>query len=376
MATAQHNVYGTLVGLVCAWFNVPLVVFLSVIGGVLGALAGVAAGGIAGPGVMDRVGTIATLIFPLPVRVDDLLPSAAIQIGGIIGGALGLVSGAGVTAYLSVTEFWRLLYAGDPAWPAMVAVGQVATAAFVAGVYTLYSRWSEPWRLRLSGARRPSRREATWLVPLLRQVAADLGDKQPPRLLMDDSREPSASAGIDHIVLTRGLIDLLGHDEDALAGVIAHEVAHHRAGDGAVMAWSRGIALPLYGVYRVAVWGAERGGPLRWLTASLLWSVTITVRGIVIPAQAKYWRACEYAADAAAHQAGHGPGLHRALSVLRAGFDGARTGWDQTILATHPPLELRLERLEEPGQDYPVLEQHPLAPRGVRPRPRRGPARG
>ncbi len=380
MGAAHRNIAGSIVGLICAWFNAPLVVFLSVIGGVLGALVGVAAGGIAGDGVADRVGTIATLIFPLPVRVDDLLPSAALQIGGIIGGALGLATGAGMTAWLAITEFWSVLHAGDPAWPAMVAVGQIATACFLAGAYTTYSRLSEGWRLRLAGARRPSRREAAWLVPLVRQCAVDLGDERPPRLLMDDSREPSASAGIDHIVITRGLIDLLGHDEAALTGVIAHEVGHHRAGDGAVMAWSRGIALPLYGLYRLAVAGAQRGGPLRVLTTTLLWSVMVTVRGIVIPAQARHWRAAEYAADAAAHQGGHGPGLHRALSVLRAGFDGARTGWDQTILATHPPLELRLERLEEPGQDYPVLEHHPLsshAGRGViSPRPRRGPARG
>lgn len=349
----RHNRAGTLVGLVAAWFNVPLVLFMAGIGAVFGGLVGLFSGSLAGPGVLDRLGTVFSVFIPLPIDVAELLPTAAVQVGGIIGALLGMVTGALKLAWLTFSGAWVLLHMGDPLWPWMVACGQVATAVFLGVLYTFYSTTTEAWRLRLAGVRRPSRRESAWLEPIVRQAAKRIGATSAPILRIDDSREPNATAGARHIIINQGLLEFLNYDDDAVAGVIAHEVAHWHHGDPVAMAWGKGVALPLYLAHNLAVrvQEAARWGPLRILVWVVLWSVSATMRGLVVPLHARYWRRCEYAADAAAARAGYGPGLYRALSLIRRSFDGARTGWDQSMLATHPPTELRLERLEAHGLD-------------------------
>jgi Zn-dependent protease with chaperone function len=94
------------------------------------------------------------------------------------------------------------------------------------------------------------------------------------------------------------------------------------------------------------------------------WPLLVTIRLFVMPMQAAGSRAAEYRADQAAVAAGLGRGLRRVLSRLRASFDGARNGWELSLCNTHPPNELRLERLEEPGVRYPLPDAdapaHPL----------------
>ena len=53
----------------------------------------------------------------------------------------------------------------------------------------------------------------------------------------------------------------------------------------------------------------------------------------------------EYGAHQDARCAGYGDALREALAYIGE-FEGARSGWEQVITATHPPIELRLEALE------------------------------
>ncbi|CAM3911894.1 M48 family metalloprotease [Nocardiopsis gilva] len=355
-AVAGRNLRGNAAGLIAAWFNLPFALFLAAVGAIAGGLIGVVSGTIAGPGMSTRMTVLLNVLLPFPVNVEDLLPTAAFQIGGVIGGILGFLNGAWVMVWLVYSDFWRLLYEGDPSWPLAAVAGQVITALFVAVLYTFYSMTCEGWRLRITGARRPSRREAQWLIPLMAEAARRLGSPGVPVLLIDDSREPNATTWTRHIVVNQGLIDFLRYDEEAMAGILAHEIVHWKNGDAVVMAWGKGLALPLYVVYEIAVkvQQAARWGVLRFLVWAVLWSVYVTVDKIVMPLHAAEWRRCEYRADAEAKAAGYGDGLYRALAWLRQGFDGARSGWDASILATHPPTELRLEALESPHGHYPI----------------------
>ena len=365
-AVARHNRAGSAAGLVAAWFNIPLVLLMGAAGAFFGGVVGLFSGTLGGPGALDRFGAVFSVLVPMPVDLQDLLPTAAVQIGGIIGALIGIVTGAAQMAWLTFAGFWELLYAGDPLWPAAVFLGQVVTAVFVGALYTLYSARTEAWRLRLAGGRRPSRREAAWLVPMMRQAAHRMGLPGLPVLVIDDRRTPNATAGVAHIVVNQGLLEFLAYDREAVAGVLAHELAHWHRGDAAVMAWGKGLAFPLYlaHTFTERVREASRWGPVRILLWVVLWSVSATMRGLVVPTHARYWRACEYAADAAAARAGYADGLHHALGALRRTFDGARDGWDQTMLATHPPTELRLERLERAGRVYP-LAQDPTTARVI-----------
>jgi Zn-dependent protease with chaperone function len=346
-ATIGRNVPGTLAGIVGAWFGVPMILLMGGVGGLVGGLAGVVSGTLIGTAALERIDVLLGYVFPLPVSAGELLPTAAAQLGGIVGGLLGMVNGALTLAVMTAAYPWRQLYAGDPVWPVAVLLGQVLVALVVGGLYVAWSTVTEAARLRIGGARRLSQREADWLLPILTEAADRLGLVAVPRLLVDDRREPNAAAGIRHIVINAGLLEQLDYDREQIGGVLAHELAHWRDGDAIAMAWAKGVALPLYVAYELAdkALHAARIRPVQVLVRILFWSVLVTVRHGVLPAQARLWRAQEYRADAAAAAAGYAPGLRRALTYL---------------LASHPPNELRLERLEDAGRVYPLSDEHPL----------------
>lgn len=361
-AILTRNRRGTAAAILGAWFNVPFVILLGALGALLGGIAGVVSGTIAGAGVLDRLNALLTYVLPLPVDVEYLLPTAAAQVGGILGGLLGMVSGAAKLGWLALAWPWQQLYAGDPMWPAAVALGQVVTAAVVGFLYVAAMAASEALRLRITGARPPSRREAEWLMPLFQEAGTQLGLTALPRLLVDDRREPNASAGIRHVVVNAGLLEQLNYDRDQFGAVLAHELAHWRAGDPIALAWSRGVALPLFLLYELAdrLLRLSRSRPLHFVVRTLFWSVIVTVRYVVAPLQAANWRTAEFRADNAAAAAGYGPGLRAALTYIRHSFDGQRSGWDRTLLASHPATEQRLEQLETVGRRYALREDHPL----------------
>ncbi len=361
-AILLRNVRGTAAGIFGAWFNVPFTILMAAVGAFVGAIVGLFHGSFAGPQVVARVDRVLEWVLPLPMSAGELLPTASTQIGGIIGAILGALNGGWTLGWIAFAEPWKRMYAVDALWPVSFAIGQVLVACFVGALYVLWSTATEAMRLRVSGARRLSRREEEWLMPIVRQAAARLGLTAVPRILLDDRREANASTGIRHIVLNQGLLEQLDYDSDQVAGVVAHELAHWRDGDAIALAWAKGVTLPLYLLYEFAVrlLRMVHSRPLHYLIRFLFWSVIVTTRYFVIPVQAGTWRAAEYRADAAAARAGYGAGLYQALTYLRHSFDGERSGWDAAILATHPPTELRLEALEGPGRRYPLSGGHPM----------------
>src|SRR5262249_62296248 len=102
-------------------------------GAVFGGLAGTVNGTVAGVGVTKRIDALLTWVFPLPVRVKDLLPTAGVQIGGITGGILGAVNGALKLAWMAFYWPWLALYPGGPDRPAAAAGGPGGHPPFVRG---------------------------------------------------------------------------------------------------------------------------------------------------------------------------------------------------------------------------------------------------
>lgn len=99
------------------------------------------------------------------------------------------------------------------------------------------------------------------------------------------------------------------------------------------------MALPAYAVYSLI------GRSERFLFALLSFPLRLSMRYVFLPAQASGIRAAEYRADQGAPQAGLAGGLKLALERFRE-LETGRSGWDDAICATHPPTELRIERLE------------------------------
>jgi Zn-dependent protease with chaperone function len=354
LGATVRNIRGVAAGIFAAWFDLPMIILSAAIGAFFGGVAGAVSGSVYGDSVLGRIDTFVKWVFPLPVPVDQLLPDLAVQVGGILGGLLGAIHGGWLLAWLTAVWPWEALYGDDPMYPWAVVIGQVGAALLVGGLYTVYSVTLERLRLRIQGARPLSRREEEFLLPLLEEVAQRMGLHAVPALMMDDSRAVNAFAGARHVIITRGMLDEFGDDLDALRGVLAHELTHWRDGAAVARAWGMGTALPLYLLYELAVKmiNAARWRPLQFVLRFLLWSVLVTVKYFVIPIQASTWRNEEYRADQGALLAGYGPGLRRVLERLRDGFETGRSGWEQAICATHPPAELRLERLEEEGEEY------------------------
>ncbi|MGH3680829.1 MAG: M48 family metalloprotease, partial [Natronosporangium sp.] len=278
-----------------------------------------------------------------------------------IGGGLGLLAGvtigllAGPALVLGLP--WSTRFAEDPVVTVLVLTVQLVIVLAVSLGYVVLGVALEPFRLRLAGARRLSRREAEYLLPILHDCARRLGVDNVPRLVVDDGREPNALAYTRHIVVYRGLLTEFKHDRDVVASILSHELVHWHNADGVARLTLRGIALPVYLVYAAATWLMRVGDNafIRFLTMLVSWPVLASVRFLIVPVQSAGAREAEYRADQGAVVAGQLPGLRRALERFQRSFDSSRNGWDRAICASHPPAELRLERLEQAGEPYPLL---------------------
>lgn len=336
----------TFVALLCAWSAVVVSLWAAVLDG-LGSVVVLflGAGAIGGTGgiIAFSSHTAGGLTF--------------VAIFGALG--LGFVAGflnAYATSSAAIPEVAGALLVG-------VVIGYILTLLLTA---------LEPKLLQWRGYRRPSRRE--WeqhLLPAMQVVLEAMSLPSFPGMLVCDSPVPNAWAHSRHIVVTTGLIS--GLDQPELTAVIAHEVMHWHQGDPLALrvVWSFGWPIVL--LYTLGMWlsGAQFGpsAQAQALAASqphvdagsvvrgsrsvvaiiawlFLWPSWLLIRFAMVPSLAAGSRRLEYEADAGAAAAGFGGTLHRALERL-APFEGGRSAWEAVLSATHPPMELRLEALDE-----------------------------
>jgi len=344
-----RNLRGALTALVTAWFYVPAALASAAALAILAGAAGFVYSGISG----DE---------PLPTELEafpfigDALHNLLLRSNGVFAAMLGVVVGALLGFVIGIV--WVFLGPFEDGLVDGVAtvLGALALGVVVGLAYTIYRVVLERRILQITGARRLSRREAAFLLPLVAEAAARLGLPNHPPVLIDDARDPNAFAYTRHIVVNQGLLDEFNYERQPIAAVLAHELVHWRNGDPISAAFVRGVALPLYLVQAGAGWLRDRArnSLLRFLVWTVFWPVFVTVRYVVVPMQAADSRQAEYRADEGAVLAGHRAGMRRVLTHFRRSFEGGRNGWVAAVCASHPPNELRLERLEEPGRDYPL----------------------
>lgn len=328
---------GVLGSFVAAWFYLPLALLAAVWGGLSLGVLGLVAGGTRSGEALPSVVRDAPLVGSL---LDAFLNRSGGVVGGFAGFALGFLAGFLVVLILP----WRDAF-DEPANLFTGLVGMVVAAALVGVVYTLGRVLLEPWLLGVSGARQLSRREAERLRPILSGCAARLGLPGVPRLLIeDDPVLTNARAYARHIVVTTALLD---ESDEEVAALLSHELVHWRTGDEVTSAFVRGVGLPLVLVHAVPTWLMRRfpHPATDLLVFIVFWPVLLTMRFVVLPCHRRDVRAAEYRADAGAVLAGHVAGM-RSMLERRRSFETGRSGWDEAVCATHPPSELRLDRLE------------------------------
>ena len=265
-----------------------------------------------------------------------------------------------------------------PVWLATVAVywlpfgiwGDVAYPLFAASSLllgiVLFSPPVERLLLtRLLGARAPDPVEAARLGEAWARVAGAAGlDEDRYVLAVVDGDEVNAFASGGHLlVVSSYAVRELGPRE--LAGVLAHELAHHLGSHTVALAVAQWMSLPIvalarlgFALQRVAEATAEslvaRVPVLRFV--ALFASATLTVVSSILVAALlvsqvlgdAVGHASEYQADRRAAQLGFGADLLRALVRTRdargdVADDDERRAW---VLASHPPLRRRIARLQ------------------------------
>lgn len=343
-------------------FNVPFAVFY----GVVGLVAGTLGGAFGELYFLDR----------LPV-IGGHLDFVGFHIGGVAGALVGAVLGCAVGTLTGLLAPLLLMGGLDPINMLVVAVAEIIAAVVIGYFYTAYAVGFERKRLRATDARRPSRREAALLNPILASCMHELRLVDQPELLVDDRAVPASFAYTRHIVISAALLDESSFDPERLAGVLSHQLVHWNNGDATAVQFIHGIAFPLYLSYSIltAIPRIVDHNFVKVLVWLFGWPIMASVRLVLVPLQASGVRSAEYRADRGALLAGHGTGLRRALVHQGGTIDGNRNGWDEAVCATHPANELRLERIEE---DYPLpgspLPDSPVSDSTTSPATRTSPA--
>lgn len=290
---------------------------------------------------------------------------------------LAVYAAAAYGAYLLLLWLWQRR--PDPVLTLLVVVGLA-----VAFGYASHQAGTVRVLRGLDASELPRRRAPRAYEGFDRLVAAmDVGE---PRLLVARLGQPNAlslGGGDGVVVLDTSLFGLLGPDE--LEAIVAHELAHLERNDGLVQTLGYSlvqtvmglvflvllpVVLVLLGADRAASW--LRGEPLtsRGATAWLRVLLGVSVSGLLLVfllVLRAHSRRRELAADdRAVEVTGDPDALARALAILdRAAprtdllsplvIHGDEEGSLTRLLASHPPMADRIDRLREGARRIPVV---------------------
>ena len=256
------------------------------------------------------------------------------------------------------------IFAGQP------LAGSLVFLAIAAAINFVSYFWSDRIVLWSTRARIVQPHEAPRLHRIVQNLALR-ADMPMPRVAIIPSHQPNAFATGRNpqnavVAATEGILHLL--DDDELAGVMAHELAHVRNRDVLIMSAAATVAGAITFAARMFFWGALFGGNNEEgggnLLGALLLSILAPIAAILV--QLAISRSREYAADAeGARIHGNPLALARALRSLERGAQRVpmevgsptqahmyivnpfRGGFVAGLFSTHPPMEERVRRLEK-----------------------------
>ena len=313
----RQSWFNLLVATIVGWSGIWVVLWIAALAAIFGAIGGVVGANNYAPGVTQSVLGQSSIVFAM------VLGGAAGLVGGFVGSLLYIVLASPVSFVVTI-------------------VGGAILSFFI----VCYLVCAESWILRLHGYRRLSRREQARIEPLVTTVAKRMGLTSTPQILIADGGCRNAYAYLRHIVIGKLLFDEL--TDEALAGILAHELHHCNEGDTVGLRFIYACALPVILLYDLgALLTQTRHSALILIGWAFLWPAWVIMHVVIEPLLASRSRnTIEYECDAKAKEIGYGEGLTQALSYF-GDFENGSTGWMKALIATHPPLELRLEQLEE-----------------------------
>ena len=218
------------------------------------------------------------------------------------------------------------------------------------------------WWLTNMGGRQPSEREQAAYQDAIQLLQANsvLSLRLPSLWFVVDEPQPDAAVGGETLMLSRGMLE-----NEYLPAVLAHELGHLATSDGKLTAAiNRLIINPLPKLRPKS----ERQGNLVILAGNnllltvtlfgaLLWAARSVIRfacgglglRITAPFWGSYWREREYVADQHAASLGQAEELADFLEVHALIHDHP-VPFIWLTEHTHPPTELRIDRLRKTSQ--------------------------
>jgi heat shock protein HtpX len=267
----------------------------------------------------------------------------------------------GLLAFLAALLGLIAISLGQSIW-----VGLGIAAVFNLGAYF----FSDKLALRASRARPVEEQELPQVYSIVRNLTTSVGMPMPAMYVID-SQQPNAFAtgrNPDHaaVAVTTGILQVLSYEE--LEGVLAHELAHVRNRDILISSVAAMIGAAISILARSALWfggGRDRQNPLG--------AIGTILALIVGPLAAMFIRmgisrAREFQADrSGAELTGQPMQLASALQKISAGTSRIPMNVDPAVsqlfidnplkairgrglmnlMATHPPTEDRIQRLQE-----------------------------
>jgi Zn-dependent protease with chaperone function len=330
---------GILAGLFVGWTYLSIALWIALFGALAGALSGAIDGATSGIANTLHIGVGA----------------------GFSGAVLGLFVGALNGLVFLYAEFFN-----SP----LTIMGSLISGLVISLVTLWLLVHFEDQLLRLRGYRELSRREKQLVDPIVTDILACLGVVGlRPRFYVSDSKEPAAWTHANSIVLAQGLLGSYDDSENppipdmpynAFAAVIAHEISHWARADGVGVRAVWVCCWPIVAVYNF-VGVLDRKGMFVKLAWLFCWPAWVSIKLGVAPTLANAMREAEYQADALTASLGddYRAGLRIALTEGE-GWERPRTGWEDVLHATHPPIEHRLQRLETPQPEPIVLRSADL----------------
>jgi Zn-dependent protease with chaperone function len=324
---------GITAGLLVGWTLAPLVLWVALLSAFSGALSGAVDGATSGPAQTLHI------------------EAGAGFAGAVVGVLLGVLS----VVWFTATQLYNYRF---------IVLGSLFSGIPITlFILWLVVRFEDPI-LRLRGCRDPSRRERALVDPIFDQILKDMGIVgSRPKLYVTDGKVPAAWTHVNSIVVTQAFLGSYDDSENppvpdlpphAFAGVLAHEICHWARADGVGTRAVWACCWPIIGVYNlIGVVGkipdnADKRRNVKFLTIAwlLFWPFWVAMR-LVVWSLAKSMREAELYADARTACLGdeYRIGLRLALAESEQ-WEAPRTGWEDVLQATHPPIEERLQKLE------------------------------
>ena len=251
-------------------------------------------------------------------------------------------------------------------WTVIVAIIYAAVQYFIAGSVAT----------TMTGARQITKKENPRLYNIVENLSITTGLPMPKVYVIDDPAPNAFATGRDpkHAIVaaTTGLMDIMDNKE--LTAVMAHEMSHVKNYDIRVSMIVFGLVCVVGLIsdiaFRMMFYGNRRrdeeGSPMGYVLVLLAAVLSPIVAAV---AQMAVSRQREYLADASAVKITRYPeGMISALKKLQSQGrpiknqniaaasmyinDPLRKGFFNNLLSTHPPIEKRIERLENGKKSF------------------------